>query len=369
MLSARPSSRQLRRLAAAALVSMMAVPGMASASTTITRSGDVVTITGDDAPSRLVTSEYFTRAQLQDDLGGAVVAGAGCAQLSASSVDCGDFGPAARVVANLGGGDDFYKWATIDPSQEIDGGSGNDTIEAGAGKDTVRGGPGNDDLNGGRGDDTLDGGDGDDTVDGWDGSDTVTGGAGRDKLLGDGGTIYAGGADTLLARDGEADTLDCGGGADSAVVDGADVVSACAQVDRPAAAGGGAAPVAAPAPGAGGLSVGGSVAAVPKLGKVLAGSGVGIRLTPTTACVARVALAVTAKEARRLKIGRKALTLGTSRATTLQAGRSTTVSVTLTRAYRRKLRAATSIKGNLVVACADAAGGTFSGAVAVRLRR
>jgi len=342
MLSARPSSRQLRRLAAAALVSTIAVPGMASASTTITRAGDVVTITGDDAPSRLVTSEYFTRAQLQDDLGGAVVAGAGCAQLSASSVDCGDFGPAARVVANLGGGDDFYKWATIDPSQEIDGGSGNDTIEAGAGKDTVRGGPGNDDLNGGRGDDTLDGGDGDDTVDGWDGSDTVTGGAGRDKLLGDGGTIYAGGGD---------------------------VVSACAQVDRPAAAGGGAAPVAAPEPGAGGLSVGGSVAAVPKLGKVLAGSGVGIRLTPTTACVARVALAVTAKEARRLKIGRKALTLGTSRATTLQAGRSTTVSVTLTRAYRRKLRAATSIKGNLVVACADAAGGTFSGAVAVRLRR
>jgi hypothetical protein len=35
-----------------------------------------------------------------------------------------------------------------------------------------------------------------------------------------------------LARDGEKDAVDCGGGADSAVVDQLDVVSDCASVDR-----------------------------------------------------------------------------------------------------------------------------------------
>jgi hypothetical protein len=328
-----------------------------------------MTITGDDAPSRLVTSSYFTRAQIEDELPGAsVVAVPPCAQVSASSVDCGDFASNARVVANLGGGDDYYKWATINPPQEIDGGAGSDTIEAGAGNDAVRGGAGNDDLNGGRGDDTLDGGDGNDKVDGWDGSDTVTGGAGQDTLLGDGGTIYAGGNDTLLARDGEADSLDCGGGADRAVVDGVDVVNACAQVDRPAGAGTGT-PGTGQTPAPQALSVDGGFAGVPKIGKLLTGAPVALKLTPTAACTARVALAVTATEAKRLKLGRKAVTLGTSRAAQLTAGKAATVTVTLSRSYRAKLRGARRINGSMIVACADASGGTFSGAVAVKLRR
>ena len=98
-------------------------------------------------------------------------------------------------------------------------------------------------------------------------------------------------------------------------------------------------------------------------------TGAPIRLTPTAACAARVALAVTAGEARRLKLGKKALILGKSRTKTLSAGRATTVKFGLTRSYRTKLRAAKSIKGTLVVACADTAGHTFSGGVAVRLRR
>ena len=355
------------RLFIALLALALALPGAASASTTVSRSGDVITITGDDAASRIVTSSYFTRAQVQDDLGGAVTPGAGCAALAANSVDCGDFGPAAKVVANLGGGDDYYKWATPSVPLEIDGGTGNDTIEAGEGNDIVRGGPGNDDLTGGRGDDTVDGGEGNDKVDGWDGSDIVIGGPGQDNLLGDGGTIYSGGNDTIQARDGEADTVDCGGGADRAVVDTGDTVSACATVDRSAVVtdpGTGQ----TPGTGAGDLSIGGSVGTLPRIGKLLTGSSVAVRLTPTKACVARVALAVTAAEAKRLKIGKKVLVLGTSRATTLKAGGATKVSVALSRAYRAKLRKAKRISASLVVACADASGGTFSGALPVRLK-
>lgn len=46
-----------------------------------------------------------------------------------------------------------------------------------------------------------------------------------------------GGDDQIFARDGEADSVDCGGGADRAEVDAADVVAGCASVDRPATAG------------------------------------------------------------------------------------------------------------------------------------
>jgi Ca2+-binding RTX toxin-like protein len=351
------------RLSIALLALALALPGAASASTTVSRSGDVITITGDDTASRLVTVAYFTHAQVQDDLGGAVTAGAGCTALAANSVDCGDFGPAARIVANLGGGDDYYKWAAISVPQEIDAGAGNDTIEAGEGNDSVRGGAGNDDLTGGRGDDTVDGGDGNDKVDGWDGSDTVIGGPGQDNLLGDGGTIYSGGNDTIQARDGEADAVDCGGGADRAVVDTGDTVNACATVDRSAAGTG-----QDPGAGATDLSVDGSVGTLPRIGKLLGGSSIALRLTPTKACVARVAIAVTATEAKRLRIGKKVLVLGTSRATPLKAGGATKVTVALSRAYRAKLRKAERISASLVVACADAAGGAFSGALAVRLK-
>ena len=39
-------------------------------------------------------------------------------------------------------------------------------------------------------------------------------------------------SDTMSARDGERDTVDCGGGADSAVVDQLDVVAFCVSIDR-----------------------------------------------------------------------------------------------------------------------------------------
>jgi hypothetical protein len=51
------------------------------------------------------------------------------------------------------------------------------------------------------------------------------------------------GNDTIDARDGEADNVDCGPGEDKVLADAADTVSGCETIERPGAA--------APAPGAG----------------------------------------------------------------------------------------------------------------------
>ena len=66
------------------------------------------------------------------------------------------------------------------------------------------------------------------TVDGGDGDDQITGGTGDDTLLG------GAGADTIDARDGIAESVDCGAGADLVQADEGDAVLNCETVDRPA---------------------------------------------------------------------------------------------------------------------------------------
>lgn len=127
----------------------------------------------------------------------------------------------------------------------LDGGFGPDTIRGGAGDDTITGNTEPDALFGEAGNDTLYGGDGDDKVDG---------GPGTDSLYGDysscSGFGCAGGNDQIFARDGEADAVNCGAGADTAQVDAVDTVGQdgfqlCETVDRPAPAPG---PTPGPAP-------------------------------------------------------------------------------------------------------------------------
>ena len=115
------------------------------------------------------------------------------------------------------------------------GSGGPDNFEGGGGNDEIHGAGGNDDLYGGSNDDTIFGDAGNDKLQGASGSDTVDGGAGLDQIYGDIAScsvFCTFDADTLLARDGEKDAVDCGGGADSATVDQLDVVSDCASVDR-----------------------------------------------------------------------------------------------------------------------------------------
>lgn len=97
------------------------------------------------------------------------------------------------------------------------GAGGSDRLSGGAGDDCLRGGAGNDRLDGGAGDDELQGDAGNDTLTGGAGTDVLRGGAGRDRLS---------------ARDGRAETVDCGAGRDRATVDTADRLRGCEIVRR-----------------------------------------------------------------------------------------------------------------------------------------
>ena len=118
-----------------------------------------------------------------------------------------------------------------DGAQDLFGHGGNDTIDGGGGNDLVNGGTGEDDVRGGAGDDA---------VEGSAGGDLLDGGPGRDLFAGDNECTVApctGGSDEIRARDGEEDTVNCGVGADVAVVDTLDIVAldsqqGCESIDR-----------------------------------------------------------------------------------------------------------------------------------------
>ncbi len=120
-------------------------------------------------------------------------------------------------------------------NDSFNGSAGPDTFEGGGGNDDMHGAGGNDDIYGGSGDDRVFGDAGSDKVQGASGADSVDGGAGTDQMYGDVAScsVFCSlDSDTMAARDGERDTVDCGGGADSAVVDQLDVVAFCVSVDR-----------------------------------------------------------------------------------------------------------------------------------------
>jgi Ca2+-binding RTX toxin-like protein len=104
---------------------------------------------------------------------------------------------------------------------------------------TVNGNGGDDRLDLSDGDDTVDGGTGADRIEGGNGHDRITGGSGPDVIHGDEpqgecSYIYCKppyGNDTIDARDGEADQVDCGVGTDTATVDPIDVVAECETVN------------------------------------------------------------------------------------------------------------------------------------------
>jgi Ca2+-binding RTX toxin-like protein len=77
---------------------------------------------------------------------------------------------------------------TVEASNYVGTGAGNDTILAGAGDDSVDGYDGNDTIFGHAGDDDLDGLDDNDTIRGGDGDDDITAGLGADTSYGDAGS-------------------------------------------------------------------------------------------------------------------------------------------------------------------------------------
>jgi RTX calcium-binding nonapeptide repeat (4 copies) len=174
---------------------------------------------------------------------------------------------AAEITGTAG--DDVLAGGPEDDA--ISGLLGNDRLAGGAGEDSLVGGPGSDDLAGGPGADvvaypdhdgvhvTVDdlandgaageldnvqtdiedvyGSPGADRLEGTAGPNTIDAGAGDDVLLGGAGEdhLFGGdGADRIEARDGIADAIDCGAGADGAVVDQSDSTVGCEAVERQA---------------------------------------------------------------------------------------------------------------------------------------
>jgi hypothetical protein len=88
------------------------------------------------------------------------------------------------------------------------GGPGDDVIAAGTSRGDARGGRGDDTLRAGPVGTTLDGGPGEDVLTGSSSRDRLDGGDGRDRFE------ARGGRDSIAARDGIAETLDCGPGHD-----------------------------------------------------------------------------------------------------------------------------------------------------------
>ena len=124
---------------------------------------------------------------------------------------------------------------------KVAGSAGNDDIYLfpAASGSTILGLGGDDVVKGGDGDETIDGGAGADSVIGGRGNDTLIGGAGPDRIFGDNDAGGCGpiicsiqsGSDTIEARDGERDVIDCGVGNDTVRVDAGDVVSNCETVE------------------------------------------------------------------------------------------------------------------------------------------
>lgn len=357
-------------------------PSGASAATTFEIVNSAIVIIGDDGPSRIVATGGNGEGEFEDQLpGGVVVAGAGCLQLSASAVDCGKADAGGRITAKLGGGNDEYRFVG-DPIQVVDGGPGNDAIETGTNKDELTGGPGDDTLTGGPADDVLDGGDGADTLFGGEGSDTVTGGAGRDAIRGDVGGGTSGSAnnnDKIFARDGEVDTIDCGGGTDIAQVDAIDVFTGCSNPQdgsgRPvtssgkggngAAGTGGTTKPATP----GAMSVLASLAKRQTTKALAKGKKLRVAVTASPTCTGTVAIELSKGEAKRTKIGTTPLPLGKSAATAFKPGTMTTVTIGVDRKYRAKVGRQQRLKATVVVFCSDAAGTWYTRKIPVTFKR
>jgi hypothetical protein len=252
------------------------------------------------------------------------------------------------------------KLETNAPSGTFNGTDGDDEIVTRSQDNTrvLNGLGGNDKLEGGYGTEQIDGGAGADAINGGYGHDTIVGGPGPDVINGDGGN-YCGwytcsvpfGNDTIKARDGEVDQIECGVGEDNVEADAIDVVAAsCEKVDKTGGTGGD-----KPGPGAEkpGGSGGDNAAAAASFAFKLAGksslrSGTAFTVNCAAACEVRGQLLYKGKA------------VGSGRKTALAAG-SVKVGVKLSKAGKRKLKRLKKAKLTLKVSIKDAAGTkTFS---------
>ena len=193
---------------------------------------------------------------------------------------------------------------------------------------TVNGGGGNDTITTQNGPDTVDGGPGDDRITAGFDNDTVTGGPGRDAIYADSTASYCGiftctlpfGNDTVNARDGEPDQIDCGVGADRALTDATDTAANCETNE---------------------VVVGGLTVLSARSIRQIVRKGLKISVGCPGACTIRARLAVSRRLARRLRLGSRPLAAARK---SLQSAGTATLTLKVDRKARRRfsrMRAAT----------------------------
>lgn len=328
--------------------------GMAS---TAAVSGGVLHITANPGETNDIsvnTADFGFGPQYAYEDSAGMTAGEGCTQREPTRVTCTGF---TRVQADLADGDDGFSTNDSVPDT-VNGGSGNDRLNGGAADDTLNGQDGNDTLDGDSENDTLNGGAGDDDLTGDDANDTIDGGPGRDRINGDGPTGFGNGNDLITANDGEADQIDCNFGADSATVDSLDAHANCESVTEAGAGGNG-----------GGTAVSVSFTA-PRLLKMarFLGRGITGRLTVSKPAALTIGLVIGAREARRTKLGRKAVLIATDSAS-VDAGGTYAYSLKVLRKYRTKVARLKALKGTVALIATDSDGKQDSAQRAIALRR
>ena len=215
-----------------------------------------------------------------------------------------------------------------------------ETFQTG-GPSTLVGDGGDDVLKGGDGPDTIDGGSGSDTIVAGYGDDQIVGGPGRDTIdadrsTGDCGPLwckYPYGNDTVDVRDGELDSVTCGGGQDTVYADPIDVVSPDCETGIRSGSGNGSGSGGAGSGGGGGNGGLAVVVVRAKLSRVLA-RGLIVRLTaPGAGRVSAVASsgrqAVASGSQRVAKAGPVTVVLRFSRAARLRRIHASRLKLTL----------------------------------------
>jgi Ca2+-binding RTX toxin-like protein len=321
------------------LAGMVVLPGVADASVA-SRSGNLITVTAGAGEANDVTVEVrnFAFVQVTDTAG--VTAAGDCTPISATQARCGaqQF---PDVTVALGDGNDIFRVhdGTEFGTFNVDGGSGDDNI-IDMGHGTAHGGDGNDIVGGSSQDDQVFGDAGDDTVRGFAGADTVTGGPGRDLIEGDTGIYLDGGSDTILSRDGEADRVTCGYGTDTVTADSIDVIEGGGECEAVSAT-------------TTTFTVGLTAKSTAKISSLNSRKGFGFRISTSSACAGTGKISVAAREARRVGLGRRAVTLVSKHAAVPAAG-NYPAALRAASKYRAILRRARSVRTTLTFSCVSA---------------
>jgi len=372
---------------------VMVLAGAASArATTVDVHDGTLVVTGGDSASHEIRFRLSADQAADEVLDNQPITTTTCTPETTTKVVCPGSG---NVKVDLGGGDDdvsfvgegfdcffAYELNLGDGANELylsndcqDPLTGPATVNAGSAPDILTGGSqgpftfnaggGNDSVYATPGDDNVHGGAGDDRLQGANGSDRIDGGSGTDQIYGDIASctfLCSFGADTLFARDGEQDSVDCGGGADTAQVDQLDVVASCAAVDRQTAA-------APPGDGGGGElgAGGGGLGAGGGSGDVVAkASFAGSKKTVKVSRRGRFSYSFKATAGLR---GKAAFRKLGAKSFTVPFGGKVTVKMRLTRAKLALLRRTGRIKTRVTVTLRNAAGASSVASAPLTLKR